>query len=101
MKCSWTPLSDSVYGSVLKIKDVTILLDCGCDVDFDVSAIASVAKDIDLVLISHHDLRHCGALAAAKAKHGLRAPVYATTCAAIERARASRTAPATRGSTRA
>ena len=79
MKCSFTPLSENSYGSVLKIKDVTILLDCGCDIDLDVAHIAAVAKDIDLVLISHHDLRHCGALAAAKARHGLRAPVYATT----------------------
>ncbi|KAH8047596.1 hypothetical protein JL721_12147 [Aureococcus anophagefferens] len=67
---SWTPLGALAYGSVLVVGDVTILLDCGCDVGFEEACferIGAVAKDVDLVLISHHELRHLGALAAAKA----------------------------------
>ncbi|KAH8046490.1 hypothetical protein JL721_12374 [Aureococcus anophagefferens] len=81
MRASWTPLGAPAYGSVLVVGDVTILLDCGCDVGFEEACferIGAVAKDVDLVLISHHELRHLGALAAAKARYGLRAPIYAT-----------------------
>lgn len=71
----------SPYGSVLQVDDsVRILLDCGSDGDFspEVTArIAEVAPTIDLVLLSHHDLRHLGALAVAY-RHGLTAPVFAT-----------------------
>ena len=81
MRASWTPLGAPAYGSVLVVGDVTILLDCGCDVGFEEACferIGAVAKDVDLVLVSHHELRHLGALAAAKARYGLRAPIYAT-----------------------
>lgn len=83
---SWMALheaesEDAPYGSVLQVGSVRILLDCGNDGNFSTSVahrIAEVASSIDLVLLSHHDLRHVGALAVCVAKHGLKAPVFAT-----------------------
>lgn len=83
---SWMALheaesEEAPYGSVLQIGSVRILLDCGNDGNFSTSVtdrIAEIASSIDLVLLSHHDLRHVGALAVCVAKHGLKAPVFAT-----------------------
>ncbi|KAH8048178.1 hypothetical protein JL720_15891 [Aureococcus anophagefferens] len=52
MRASWTPLGAPAYGSVLVVGDVTILLDCGCDVGFEEACferIGAVAKDVDLL----------------------------------------------------
>ena len=78
---SYTPLSDQYYAGVLDFGGVRILLDCGCDIDFQNlgDKIAAVAPTVDLVLLSHAELRHVGALPAAKARYGLAAPVFATT----------------------
>ncbi|KAJ1447788.1 beta-lactamase-like protein [Pelagophyceae sp. CCMP2097] len=79
---SWWPLHEAggPYGSVLRLGDVHILLDCGSDAALSEACLdryATVASKIDLVLLSHYDVRHVGALAAARAR-GLTAPVYAT-----------------------
>ena len=78
---SYTPLSDQYYAGVLDFGGVRILLDCGCDIEFQNlgDKIAAVAPTVDLVLLSHAELRHVGALPAAKARYGLAAPVFATT----------------------
>jgi len=78
---TFTPLSDQYYAGVLDFGGVRILLDCGCDVDFEGlgDKIAAVAPTVDLVLLSHAELRHVGGLPAAKARYGLAAPVFATT----------------------
>ena len=73
---SYTPLSDQYYAGVLDFGGVRILLDCGCDIDFQNlgDKIAAVAPTVDLVLLSHAELRHVGALPTAKARYGLAAP---------------------------
>lgn len=66
---------------LLEVDEFRILLDCGWNSDFDVSLLkplARVAPRINLVLISHPDLAHIGALPYAFSKLGLRAPVLAT-----------------------
>ncbi|OQR96138.1 cleavage and polyadenylation specificity factor subunit [Achlya hypogyna] len=66
---------------LLEVDDICILLDCGWTDDFDVALLeplTRVVHKIDLVLISHPDLAHMGALPYAVGKLGLRAPVYAT-----------------------
>ncbi|KAJ8610686.1 hypothetical protein CTAYLR_005669 [Chrysophaeum taylorii] len=83
---SWVSLhgaesDDAPYGSVLEVGGVRILLDCGSDGAFSpeiAARIAEVSASIDVVLISHHDLRHIGNLALSHARLGLRAPVFAT-----------------------
>ncbi|CAN0140211.1 unnamed protein product, partial [Discosporangium mesarthrocarpum] len=60
---------------------VTILLDCGWDIQFDralLEPLRSVVKRVDLVLISHPDLEHLGGLPYAYGTLGLTAPVFAT-----------------------
>lgn len=50
---------------LLKVNNTTILLDCGWSADFDLALLEplqGVAADVDVVLISHPDLQHCGAL---------------------------------------
>ena len=63
------------------LDDCKILLDCGWNDRFDVSLLrplASVAKDIDAVLISHSDTEHLGALPYAFGKLGMNCKVYTT-----------------------
>ncbi|CAM9432532.1 unnamed protein product [Chrysoparadoxa australica] len=77
---------DSGHGSgpvcsVLELRNVTILLDCGWDINFDetlLDPLRDVVKKVDLVLISHLDLEHIGGLPYAVGKLGLSAPVFAT-----------------------
>ncbi|KDO26595.1 hypothetical protein SPRG_07999 [Saprolegnia parasitica CBS 223.65] len=66
---------------LLEVDDICILLDCGWTDDFDVGLLEPLARvidKIDLVLISHPDLAHMGALPYAMGTLGLKAPVYAT-----------------------
>jgi len=59
---------------LLKVNDTTILLDCGWTPEFDLSLLEplrAVAADVDVVLISHPDIAHCGALPYAVANFGL------------------------------
>ncbi|CAK4627387.1 unnamed protein product [Aphanomyces euteiches] len=66
---------------LLEVDDIGILLDCGWTDEFDVAMLEPLAKVIDrvdLVLISHPDLAHMGALPYAVGTLGLKAPVYAT-----------------------
>jgi len=66
---------------LLEIDDTKILLDCGWDINFDVSLLKPlepIAKQIHAVLLSHADIAHLGALPYAVGKLGLRANIYAT-----------------------
>ena len=66
---------------LLEIDDFTILLDAGWTEAFDVALLEplrTVAPRVDIVLISHCDVEHLGALAYAMKHFELRAPVYAT-----------------------
>jgi cleavage and polyadenylation specificity factor subunit 2 len=82
----FTPLagarSDSaVCCYLLELEGCTLLLDCGWGADFNPEELASLAEAaprVDAVLLSHADLAHVGALPYARARLGLRAPVYAT-----------------------
>jgi len=58
------------------------LLDCGWDIYFDITKINALLHTqlsrIDLVLITHPDIEHLGALPYAVGKLGLKAPIYTT-----------------------
>lgn len=72
---------DRALSSILTIDGFKILLDCGWTSAFDVtyiSALAEVAKDVDVVLISHPDIPHVGALPYAVGRCGLTARVIST-----------------------
>lgn len=72
--------SDDPFCFLLKIGSVTVLLDCGWNEQFDLQLLQPLlqaAPDVDLVLLSHPDTRHVGALPYLVAKGGLKAPVYA------------------------
>ncbi|CAA7260032.1 unnamed protein product [Cyclocybe aegerita] len=102
---TFTPLSGAARASkttplcyLLQIDDVRILIDCGspdwnpepspfepseetqeqapwteyCD------AVQKVAPTVDLILLSHGDLAHCGLYPWAHARWGLKAPAYTT-----------------------
>ncbi|EIW82350.1 hypothetical protein CONPUDRAFT_54247 [Coniophora puteana RWD-64-598 SS2] len=102
---TFTPLSGAARSSVtsplaylLQIDDVKILLDCGSpdwnpekipstSTESDSSpyfwqdycnALKQCAPSVDLVLLSHGDLSHCGLFAYAYSRWGLKAPVYST-----------------------
>ncbi|KAJ3518061.1 hypothetical protein NLJ89_g102 [Agrocybe chaxingu] len=102
---TFTPLSGAARASkttplcyLLQIDDVRILIDCGSPdwnpepSPFEPSeetqeqapwieyceAIQKVAPTIDLVLLSHGDLAHCGLYPWAHARWGLKAPAYTT-----------------------
>lgn len=66
---------------LLEVDEVCILLDCGWSDEYDIDMLkplARVISRIDLVLISHPDMAHMGALPYAIGKLGLNAPVYGT-----------------------
>jgi cleavage and polyadenylation specificity factor subunit 2 len=67
---------------LLKVNDTNILLDCGWTPEFDLSVLEplrAVAADVDVVLISHPDMNHCGALPYAISHLGLtNASIYMT-----------------------
>ncbi|KAF1333779.1 Cleavage and polyadenylation specificity factor subunit, partial [Globisporangium splendens] len=83
---TFTPLygvhsSDPCCAYLLEIDDVCILLDCGWTDQYDtelLKPLQRVIDRIDLVLISHLDLAHMGALPYAIGKLGLKAPIYGT-----------------------
>ncbi|KIK04662.1 hypothetical protein K443DRAFT_675681 [Laccaria amethystina LaAM-08-1] len=103
---TFTPLSGAAHSSnatplayLLQVDDVRILLDCGspdwapepspfeehpenesCDVPRAkyCEALQKCAPTVDLVLLSHGDLAHCGLYPWAYAKWGLKAPAYTT-----------------------
>ena len=86
MRVAFTPLAGArVDGGaccyLLELGEFCLLLDCGWDDSFDpalLSALAEVAPRVDAVLLSHGDLAHLGALPYARAKLGLKAPIFAT-----------------------
>jgi Cft2 family RNA processing exonuclease len=60
-----SPNTELYQSSVLRVGSLRILLDCGWTDRMDVSAYienSSLISQIDLVLLSHYDLAHCGAL---------------------------------------
>ncbi|CAI5731256.1 unnamed protein product [Peronospora destructor] len=66
---------------LLDVDEVCILLDCGWTDEYDVELLKPlqrVVDRIDLVLVSHLDLAHMGALPYAMGKLGLKAPLYGT-----------------------
>ncbi|RLN63180.1 hypothetical protein BBJ28_00009742 [Nothophytophthora sp. Chile5] len=66
---------------LLEVDDVCILLDCGWTDEYDVELLRPlqrVVDRIDLVLVSHLDLAHMGALPYAMGTLGLNAPIYGT-----------------------
>lgn len=82
---NFTPLygveEDEPFSYLLQIDDFRILLDCGWDERFDEALLTPLKKiidKIDVVLISHPDLAHMGALPYICGKLGLTAPIYTT-----------------------
>lgn len=83
---TFTPLygvcsRDPCCAYLLEIDEVCILLDCGWTDQYDtelLKPLQKVADRIDLVLISHPDMAHIGALPYAIGKLNLRAPIYGT-----------------------
>ncbi|KAJ7638939.1 beta-lactamase-like protein [Roridomyces roridus] len=97
---TFTPLSGAADSSrttplayLLQVDDVRILLDCGSpdwspeqssltptEQDFDweeyCQALRECAPTVDLVLLSHGDLAHCGLYAYAYSRWNLKAPTY-------------------------
>lgn len=65
-----TPISGSKQQSapfcyLLEVDQAKILLDCGTTTDFSIDHLVSLrrlTRSLDLVLLSHCDLQHCGAL---------------------------------------
>ncbi|KAF7729866.1 cleavage and polyadenylation specificity factor subunit 2 [Apophysomyces ossiformis] len=81
----FTPISgaknEDALCYLLEIDEVKILLDCGWSDKFNVEDLANlkkVAKQIDVVLLSHCDLPHLGAYPYARGHLGLACPVYST-----------------------
>ncbi|KAF5390545.1 hypothetical protein D9757_002618 [Collybiopsis confluens] len=93
---TFTPLSGAARSSqtgplcyLLQVDDVKILLDCGSP-DWEPEHLSSspwkeycqslqeCAPSVDLVLLSHGDLRHSGLYAYAHSRWGLKAPTYTT-----------------------
>ncbi|PRP78105.1 cleavage and polyadenylation specificity factor subunit 2 [Planoprotostelium fungivorum] len=66
---------------LLEIDDTVILLDCGWTPDMDESLLEPIrehVKRIQVVLVSHPDLRHIGALPHVVNRMGLNATIYGT-----------------------
>ncbi|KAI8334392.1 beta-lactamase-like protein [Chlamydoabsidia padenii] len=81
----FTPLSgaknEDALCYLLEIDEVKILLDCGWSDQFntqDLLPLKKIAKQIDIVLLSHSDLTHLGAYTYAKRHLGLQCPAYST-----------------------
>lgn len=73
--------SDRAIASLLTIDGFTILLDCGWTSAFDVAYITTLAervKSVDVVLLSHPDIPHLGALPYLVGRCGLSAPIVST-----------------------
>lgn len=72
---------DHALATLLTLDGLNILLDCGWNSQFNptfLSNLATIAPSIHVVLISHPDQSHLGALPYAVAKLGLTAPVFST-----------------------
>eukprot|EP00002_Diphylleia_rotans_P017896 TRINITY_DN3473_c0_g1_i5.p1 TRINITY_DN3473_c0_g1~~TRINITY_DN3473_c0_g1_i5.p1 ORF type:complete len:629 (-),score=117.29 TRINITY_DN3473_c0_g1_i5:599-2485(-) len=70
--------------SLLEVDDVRILLDCGWNETLDESLLEplrDVCKQVQLVLITHGDFNHAGALPYAVSKFNLNCTIYATKAA--------------------
>lgn len=86
VKITFTPLygvhtDHHALAFVLSIDHFNILLDCGWTSAFDPKYLANLAKvapSIHVVLLSHPDVAHVGALPYAVAKLGLKAPIFST-----------------------
>jgi Cft2 family RNA processing exonuclease len=86
MTASFTALYGSHSSSLppcqlLELPGCSILLDCGWDSDFNptlLEPLRHIAKSISLVLITHADIEHMGALPYVRKHFGLKAPIYAT-----------------------
>ena len=66
---------------LLEVAGTVILLDCGWDETWDpalLEPLERVAQDIKVILISHPDINHVGALPYAYKKFKLKAPCYVT-----------------------
>lgn len=70
---------------IVKIKDKTILLDCGMHVGYNdrrrfpnFSQFKDINNQIDLVLISHFHLDHCGGIPFLTEKLGYKGPIFST-----------------------
>ncbi|KAI7888717.1 beta-lactamase-like protein [Mucor mucedo] len=66
---------------LLEIDEAKILLDCGWSDKFDEHDLAhlkKIAKQVDVVLLSHSDLPHLGAYPYARSHLGMTCPVYST-----------------------
>jgi glyoxylase-like metal-dependent hydrolase (beta-lactamase superfamily II) len=77
----YKPGGREVLSYLLELEDLTILLDCGWNDAFDVADIQPLIEavpKVDVVLLSHPDLEHLGALPYLVGKCGLEAPIYAT-----------------------
>ena len=87
-KIEFTPLLGGLgqgHCSLLQVDSVRMLLDCGWNEDFDpqvLEPLRKVAPTVDLVLISHPDIQHMGALPYAIQEFGLDATVCLTRAAA-------------------
>lgn len=86
LNISVTPLygaqsDDHAISTLLSIEGFNILLDCGWNSLFDpafLKNLADVAPEVHVVLLSHADVPHLGALPYASSKLGLKAPIFAT-----------------------
>ncbi|CAD6932413.1 unnamed protein product [Tilletia laevis] len=67
-----------VSAYLLQIDDIRVLVDCGSTEDFVFPAQEGIAPTVDLLLLSHSTLPHLGLYAYARARLGLRCPVFAT-----------------------
>jgi cleavage and polyadenylation specificity factor subunit 2 len=86
-KIQFTPLSgahnEDPLCYILEIDDLCIMLDCGWDDKFDTNSsyfkeLTKYIDRIEVVLLSHSDIAHSGALPYIYGKLGLKADIYAT-----------------------
>lgn len=86
LKINVTPLygarsNEHAIATLLELDGLNILLDCGWNSSFDpafLNNLAGVASSIHVILLSHPDITHLGALPYATSKLGLTAPVFST-----------------------
>lgn len=67
--------------SILKFGGVTVLLDCGWNETFDTKLLAPLIphlNDLDLIVLTHADIKHVGALPYILTKYPIKCPVIAT-----------------------
>eukprot|EP00411_Alexandrium_monilatum_P109040 CAMPEP_0175699758 /NCGR_PEP_ID=MMETSP0097-20121207/34637_1 /TAXON_ID=311494 /ORGANISM="Alexandrium monilatum, Strain CCMP3105" /LENGTH=859 /DNA_ID=CAMNT_0017006967 /DNA_START=16 /DNA_END=2595 /DNA_ORIENTATION=+ len=67
--------------SILRLGGVTVLLNCGWSESFDTTLLAPLIpylNDLDLIILTHADIKHVGALPYLLTKYPIRCPVIAT-----------------------